>query len=198
MLPRLLSRPRLNFPKLSTINRSMTSPSSTAIHFGPYEVSNEVFYKTPLCYALVNIKPILPGHVLVIPFRQIQYLSELTPSEVTDVFLTVQKVQKMLSLTYGTEDANVAIQNGVESGQTVPHFHCHIIPRSKGNEEGDGFYLRLQGEEGNVGGKLWDDQRRPETKGKFPQLKDEDRHERSKEEMRKEAQWFSEQMKLVE
>ncbi|CZT10261.1 hypothetical protein WAI453_009361 [Rhynchosporium graminicola] len=172
--------------------------SQSPIHFGPYEVTNEVFYKTSLCYALVNIKPILPGHVLIIPFRQIQYLSELSPAEVTDVFATVQKVQRMLSLTYGTPDANIAIQNGVGSGQTVQHFHCHIIPREKGNTEGDTFYLRLQGEEGNVGGKLFDRERRPETQGKFPQLKDEDRHERSKEEMRKEASFFAEQMKLVE
>ncbi|KAL5316836.1 hypothetical protein ACEPPN_015887 [Leptodophora sp. 'Broadleaf-Isolate-01'] len=175
----------------------MSMSSKALIHFGPYEVSNEVFYKTSLCYALVNIKPVLPGHVLVIPFRQVQYLSELNPEEVTDVFMTVQKVQKMLSKTYSTSDANVAIQNGVESGQTVPHFHCHIIPRSSPNTEGDGFYNRLQGEEGNLGGALWD-QSRPKPVGKFPQLKDEDRHPRTKEEMKKEADFFREQMALVD
>jgi len=82
---------------------------------------------------------------------------------------------------------NIAIQDGKDAGQTVPHMHCHIIPRTRVNEneigEGDGIYDRLQGEEGNVGGGLWDLRERPEQVGKFPVIEDEDRRVRSKEEM---------------
>ncbi|ESZ99100.1 hypothetical protein SBOR_0510 [Sclerotinia borealis F-4128] len=94
---------------------------------------------------------------------------------------------------------NVAIQDGPESGQTVPHFHCHIIPRTKESTAiGDGIYDKLQGEEGNVGGGLWDRAEeigdRPVQKGTFPKVDDEERMPRSVEEMNQEAALFREQM----
>ena len=48
----------------------------------------------------MNIKPILPGHVLVIPFRPVQRVTDLTPEEVMDLFTSVQKVQRMLARRY--------------------------------------------------------------------------------------------------
>jgi bis(5'-adenosyl)-triphosphatase len=167
----------------------------------------QVFYNTPLCYALVNIKPILPGHVLVIPYRQANRLTDLTQPEITDLFSTVQKVQKMLARQYfSTETSigkvedgsfNITIQDGKWAGQTVPHLHCHVIPRTKDSTEGDGIYDRLQTEEGNVGGGLWD-QGRPSTEGKFPRIEDAQREPRSKEVMNKEATLFREQMALLD
>lgn len=76
----------------------------------------------------------------------------------------------------------------------------HIIPRPRGSEaEGDGFYARLQGEEGNVGGGYWDvdAQRRPVQGGKFPQVRDEDRKPRSREVMSEEAAFYRAQMDLA-
>ncbi|CZR62267.1 related to bis(5`-nucleosyl)-tetraphosphatase (asymmetrical) [Phialocephala subalpina] len=186
----------------------MTTKSSKLIHFGPYEVTDQVFYNTPLCYALVNIKPILPGHVLVIPYRAVRRLTDLTTEEVSDLFTTVQRVQKMLAKNYFKNDGaegkledgsfNIAIQDGPESGQTVAHVHCHIIPRTKdSSDEGDGIYDRLQGEEGNVGGGLWD-LKRPTPIGKFPKIEDADRKPRSADDMNKEAAFLREQMELVE
>jgi bis(5'-adenosyl)-triphosphatase len=92
---------------------------------------------------------------------------------------------------------NIAIQDGKESGQTVPHVHCHVIPRTKDSKEGDEIYDRLQGEEGNVGGGLWD-RERPKQMGKFPRIEDADRKPRSAEDMKKEAAFYREQMLLVE
>lgn len=149
--------------------------------------------------------------MLVIPYRKAQRLTDLTADEVTDLFTTVQKVQRMLARHYfaigdgkrksvGKVEGgsfNIAIQDGKDSGQTVPHVHCHIIPRIQGNVEGDGIYDRLQSEEGNVGGGLWD-HNRPTSGGKFPRVEDADRKPRSPDVMRKEATFFREQMALVE
>ena len=91
---------------------------------------------------------------------------------------------------------NIAIQDGPESGQTVPHVHCHIIPRTKESAgEGDGIYDRLQGEEGNVGGGLWDLEERPEQRGKFPRIEESERKARSKEDMHAEAELYRELMR---
>ncbi|KAF7956759.1 hypothetical protein EAE96_004086 [Botrytis aclada] len=180
----------------------------TLIHFGKYEVTDQVFHKSTHCYCLVNIKPILPGHVLVIPYQQHARMTDLSRAELDDIFSTTQKVQKMLAAHYfpGQNVAegsfNIAIQDGPESGQTVPHFHCHVIPRTKESARiGDGIYDRLQGEEGNVGGGLWDrDARlgeRPAQKGKFPKVDEADRLPRSAEVMNQEAALFREQMQKL-
>jgi bis(5'-adenosyl)-triphosphatase len=173
--------------------------------------SCQVFYNAPFCYALVNIKPLLPGHVLVVSNRIVPRFTDLSTDEVTDLFTTVKKVQKMLARVYFTdrgtkvnrlgtvEDGafNIALQDGKTAGQTVEHVHCHIIPRTKDSTGRDEIYDRMESEEGNVGGGLWD-RSRPVQMGKFPKIEDESRKPRSDEEMNKEAAFFREQMALVD
>ncbi|KAH8804765.1 putative Bis-tetraphosphatase [Xylogone sp. PMI_703] len=181
------------------------STASRAIYFGPYEVTDQIFYSSPLSHAVVNIKPLLPGHVLVIPHRAVERFTELSVNEISDLFATVQNVQRMLARTYfrpphspdGTGlprdgSFNLAIQDGVDAGMTVPHTHCHIIPRIKGTHDGDEIYTRMNSEEGNVGSGFWDS--RPVQKGMFPRIEDKDRKPRSMEEMVKEAEFFRKQM----
>lgn len=76
------------------------------------------------------------------------------------------------------------------AGQSVPHVHVHIIPRLKEDGEGDGIYERLEGEDGNVGGGLWDLRKRPEVRGSFGKIEEGERRNRSEEEMRREASFF--------
>jgi bis(5'-adenosyl)-triphosphatase len=58
------------------------SPSSQAIHFAQFVVTAQVFYSTKLCAAMVNLKPILPGHSLVIPRRVVPRYGDLSTEEV--------------------------------------------------------------------------------------------------------------------
>jgi bis(5'-adenosyl)-triphosphatase len=138
-------------------------------------------------------------------------LTDLTAAEVTDLFTTVQKVEKMLAKVYFTdkeagggtvgkvEDGafNVAMQDGVSAGQTVPHVHVHIIPRPKTSPQNDEIYARMESEEGNVGGALWD-RSRPVNQGWFAKPEESERKNRSEEEMIKEATFFREQMALID
>lgn len=140
----------------------------------------QVFLTTPHSFALVNLKPLLPGHVLVCPSRPHRRLTDLSLPEVTDLFATVQRVQRMLARHYfaphpGKDQQqqqpaggsfNIAVQDGPEAGQTVAHVHVHVIPRVRGlsskpeDTAGDELYERMAAEEGNVGGALWDRQQR--------------------------------------
>jgi bis(5'-adenosyl)-triphosphatase len=96
----------------------------------------------------------------------------------------------------GTESGsfNIAIQDGPDAGQSVPHVHCHIIPRLRGDSKGDEIYDEMASEEGNIGGYLWDRNQRPKGGGKFQKIEDATRQPRSMEEMAKEAQFFKRQM----
>ncbi|XHG02246.1 hypothetical protein AWENTII_005603 [Aspergillus wentii] len=125
------------------------------IHFGPFLVTSQVFHLTPLTFALVNLKPILPGHVLVSPRRRVPRVSELTAAETSDLFLTVRRVGRMVERVYGASSLNIAVQDGVDAGQSVAHVHTHIIPRKKADLDyrggTDAVYEMLDGEEGDLG-----------------------------------------------
>ncbi|KAI9785317.1 MAG: hypothetical protein M1839_000334 [Geoglossum umbratile] len=160
------------------------------ILFGPFLVTSQVFHLTPLSFALVNLKPLLPGHVLVCPHRPVPRLRDLTSAETTDLFRTVQLVGRCVERVFGASALNIAVQDGIDAGQSVGHVHAHIIPRKKGDVGADEVYGLLEGEEGDLG-KWYSRRERP----KFPAvLKDEDRKARSEEEMVKEAEWLAGEM----
>ncbi|GAB7363008.1 hypothetical protein MBLNU230_g3302t1 [Neophaeotheca triangularis] len=158
------------------------------IMFGPFNVTSQVFHSTPHTFALVNLKPLLPGHILVCPHRVTASLTSLSAPEIADLFTTVTKIQRTLQRLYKAEAFNVAVQDGEAAGQSVPHVHCHVIPRVRGDPgEGDKVHEWLEGGEGNVG----KHQRKGEVgerKGQW--VKDEERRPRSKGEMEEEASWL--------
>ncbi|KEZ41386.1 hypothetical protein SAPIO_CDS7509 [Scedosporium apiospermum] len=191
----------------------MSTSTSAQIHFGPFEV----FLTTPHSFALVNLKPLLPGHVLVCPLTRHKRLTDLTTPEITDLFTTVQLVQRLLARYYfrptptstgATIPAppeegsfNIALQDGSEAGQTVPHVHVHVIPRIRDvsakdpSGEGDALYERMAAEEGNIGGALWDrvaleGRERPVAGGGFARIEDALRQGRSLEDMVREVEEY--------
>lgn len=160
------------------------------------------------------------------PSRPHRRLTDLTLPEVTDLFATVQRVERMLARHYfpsenhhqhqpAPETAapggsfNIAVQDGPEAGQTVAHVHVHVIPRVRGlsskpeDTAGDELYERMAREEGNVGGALWDRQQqsepaRPVPGGAFDRIEDSQREARSMEEMVAEAEMFRRALKEME
>ncbi|GES56915.1 HIT domain protein [Aspergillus terreus] len=177
------------------------------IHFGPFLVTSQVFYQTPLSFALVNLKPILPGHVLVSPRRVVPRVTDLTPTETTDLFLTVRRVARMIERVHGATSLNIAIQDGVDAGQSVPHVHTHIIPRRKADLDHrggtDAVYDMLDGEEGDLGRSYMqrdgEDEQRGSTSAQtrrtnFPAVDNEERKPRSMAEMEAEAVFLAREM----
>lgn len=114
--------------------------------FGHCQIkSDQVFYKTQLSYAFVNIKPVLPGHVLVAPLRHAERFSDLTPNETADLFTTVQSVSNAVKKHFKGTSLTIAIQDGKEAGQTVQHVHVHILPRRAGDiPNNDDIYHELE------------------------------------------------------
>lgn len=109
--------------------------------------SSFVFYKTNLTYAFVNHRPVLPGHVLIAPLRpSAQRLTQLNQSEVTDLFSTLQKVQRAVESEYGATSSTIAIQDGPDAGQSINHLHIHVLPRKPTDFGGniDQIYQELQ------------------------------------------------------
>ncbi|XP_010085629.1 PREDICTED: bis(5'-adenosyl)-triphosphatase [Pterocles gutturalis] len=118
------------------------------LRFGQHLIKpSVVFLKTELSFALVNRKPVVPGHVLVCPLRPVERFRDLCPEEVADLFRTVQRVGNMVEKHFCGTSLTVSIQDGPEAGQTVKHVHVHILPRRAGDKSTRryfDFYSELQ------------------------------------------------------
>ncbi|XP_061640832.1 bis(5'-adenosyl)-triphosphatase isoform X3 [Phyllopteryx taeniolatus] len=118
----------------------------STLRFGQHLIkASAVFLQTELSFALVNRKPVVPGHVLVCPLRQVERFRDLQPDEVTDLFSTTQRVANLVEQHFNATSLTIAIQDGPEAGQTVNHVHVHVLPRKAGDfEHNDSVYDELQ------------------------------------------------------
>eukprot|EP00835_Amoeboradix_gromovi_P007149 NODE_1103_length_1157_cov_0.056711.p1 type:complete len:160 gc:universal NODE_1103_length_1157_cov_0.056711:895-416(-) len=106
----------------------------------------EVFFETDLCYAMVNTKPVVPGHVLVVPQRTVKRYYDMTNEEVTDIMTVVKTVGRVVEKTFKATSLTITCQDGAEAGQTVPHVHFHILPRVINDfKKNDDIYDVLEG-----------------------------------------------------
>jgi len=94
--------------------------------------------------AIVNVAPILPGHSLVIPKRHVESLLELSDDEVTEMVRLSRRAVALLTRFYASDGFDWTIQESEAAGQSVPHLHLHLIPRTRGDlpDSGD-WYSRL-------------------------------------------------------
>lgn len=116
-------------------------------------------------------------------------MSDLTSDEVSDLFLSVQRVGAVLEKAYKAQALTVSLQDGLAAGQSVPHVHVHLIPRHSTDFEGDNdqIYPALEKHES----KLKEDFKASEAVGTAWRVpKDEDRRPRTAEVMEQEAKWM--------
>lgn len=136
--------------------------------FGPHSIQPvHIFAQTKLSFAIVNIKPVLPGHVLVVSRRRVARFSSLTPGEVSDLWCLAQTVSSAVSACHpGSSSATFAIQDGPAAGQTVPHVHIHVIPRKPADlPVNDAIYDLIEAHERDLGAAAGDDSVSPSAGG---------------------------------
>ena len=98
------------------------------------EIPTKILVETELCIGFLDAFPLAKGHALVIPKKHYENLQDLPTNINTEVFSTVHSlISKVDTLTGATL---VAVHNGKESGQEIPHVHIHLIPRSKDDSAG--------------------------------------------------------------
>jgi len=100
-------------------------------------INNEIpcykIYEDEKVLAFLDIKPVNPGHTLVIPKTHYQNLEEVTADDLAVLAIAVKKVGKLLKEKLNVAGYNVINNNDPVSGQIVPHLHFHIIPRREGD-----------------------------------------------------------------
>lgn len=89
--------------------------------------------------AFMDIRPMVPGHVLVVPKVHAAYLEELRDGSTGPILETARKVAIAIRRSgLRCEAVNLYLANGEAAGQEVFHVHMHVIPRYRG----DGFGIR--------------------------------------------------------
>ena len=97
------------------------------------EISYRVVAQNAFAFAFLNYTPIVPGHVLICPRRVVTTIAELTPQELEAILELQQAVSIALTKTLDAQGFNYAWNEGSLAGQTVPHFHLHVVPRKVGD-----------------------------------------------------------------
>tara|TARA_B100001750_G_scaffold102347_1_gene80862 strand:- start:8706 stop:9119 length:414 start_codon:yes stop_codon:yes gene_type:complete len=98
------------------------------------EIPAKILVETESCIGFLDAFPLAKGHALVIPKNHYEKLQDLPTDVNTEMFSTVHSlISKIDTLTGATL---VAIHNGRESGQEIPHVHVHLIPRSSDDSAG--------------------------------------------------------------
>lgn len=100
------------------------------------ELEGTIIYKDEICTALMDIQPINPGHMLVIPNDHSKDLADLPPETGKHIFAIAQNLAAALKKSgIRCEGINLFLADGKAAMQEVFHFHLHVIPRF----EDDGF-----------------------------------------------------------
>jgi hypothetical protein len=104
--------------------------------FAKFNVESQIFFKSAKSYGLVNLKPIVPGHVLVIPRRVVPRMADLQVEELNDLFQSVQRVTIVLVRTTTVVRGTVltALARGI-SCRRHHDFHSSTSPPHLNNQK---------------------------------------------------------------
>ncbi len=97
------------------------------------EIQDRTVLENDVAFAFLTNIPITPGHMLIAPKRVVATADELSEAELVGIFALAAQVKELLRQSFGAEGFNCAWNEGAEYGQSVPHFHLHIVPRTPGD-----------------------------------------------------------------
>ena len=98
------------------------------------EIKTKVIKETLHSMVFLDAFPLAKGHTLIIPKNHHVKIQDMSIEENADLFSLVhQTLQKVDKLTGSTL---VAVHNGKEAGQEIPHVHVHLVPRSNTDSAG--------------------------------------------------------------
>ena len=102
--------------------------------FAAGEIQGLRVYEDEKTLAIMDIAKDVDGHVLVIPKEHCKNILDCDCETLNAVTDTVQKVSRHLTENCGYDGVNLLNASGESAGQSVPHFHIHIIPRSQNDQ----------------------------------------------------------------
>jgi len=100
------------------------------------EFPASIIYEDMHAVAFLDIDPRSMGHTVVIPKRHAETILDLYGGDVGTVFSAVRETVTILKQKLAPDGFTIGINHGITAGQSISHFHLHIIPRYIGDKGG--------------------------------------------------------------
>lgn len=100
------------------------------------DISAKVIMQNEKAMGLLDAFPLAPGHTLVIPKSHYAKVQQMSEKDAMAVFEIVWKLTGAVETGSQVNASTIAIHNGSEAGQEVPHVHAHIVPRKRDDGAG--------------------------------------------------------------
>ena len=101
---------------------------------GMSDVDAHIVFRGDEVFAILNAFPYTVGHLMVLPYRQLAGLDELTAAETSELWQTVTTATRVVRGVMGCDGLNVGLNLGrVAGGSVSEHLHVHVVPRWLGD-----------------------------------------------------------------
>ncbi len=100
------------------------------------EIPSATLYEDEDFRVILDLGPATKGHALILPKNHFANLFEIPEDMDAKAFILAKKIAKKMKDVFGCDGVNIVQNNGVAAGQTVFHFHIHLIPRYEGYHAG--------------------------------------------------------------
>lgn len=101
---------------------------------GEPDEATHILHRGRLVFAILNIHPYTSGHLLVVPYREVADLTDLTADETNELWATVTDAITAVRAAYEPDGLNVGLNLGRPAGGSIPtHLHVHVVPRWTGD-----------------------------------------------------------------
>lgn len=98
------------------------------------EIPSMTIYEDDNFRVFLDIFPASKGHTLIVPKQHVANIFELDEETAGELFMLATRVAKVMQKELNFEGMNVIQNNGEIAGQTIFHFHLHLIPRYKDDQ----------------------------------------------------------------
>lgn len=116
------------------LKRAERSVFIDILESGLPDEETHIVHRGPLVFAIMNAYPYASGHLLVLPYREVADLEDLTPGETAELWGTVTRAVAVLKRTHSPNALNVGINLGASAGGSISrHVHVHVVPRWEGD-----------------------------------------------------------------
>ncbi len=103
------------------------------------EIPSATLYEDDNFRVIFDVGPASKGHALILPKKHFDDVFSMDEETASKVFVVASKVAKAMKKVLNFDGMNIVQNNGTIAGQTVFHFHMHLIPRYKGDSVNIGW-----------------------------------------------------------
>lgn len=99
-----------------------------------HEIPGKIIYEDELCLAFLDLSQATDGHTLVIPKQHYDHFLDVDQNVLAHMIKITQNIAKKLEIKFNAKGFNIITNMNEVAGQSVKHFHIHIIPRYQTHE----------------------------------------------------------------